>query len=1015
MKRVLALLTAGVLATASALDIAQRGKPDDCSIVIAENAAKPFVSAANELQTFMEQITGVKLPIVTDAAELPAKAVLIGPNKHSQALLKQDYKPEALGDDAYIIKVIGSRLVILGNQRGGQYGVYDLLERIANCQWYSSWCSKIPKLDKFTVPDDLNVLEKPAFMMREPFWFDMFNTMQAVRNRCNGNRMNLSADNGGKIAFGGGLFVHTFNLLVPPAEFYKTHPEYFSEIGGKRMNGYYQLCLSNPDVKRIVIERMKKIIGESIAKNPSAKIFSLSQNDTRNPCACKECSKLLEKYGTQSGVLLWFVNQVAEEIEKDYPDALIETLAYQYTRQPPKNIRPRKNVIPRLCTIECDFGRGITESTDKATSSFIKDIEGWAAMTDKLFIWDYVTDFAHYITPFPNFYSLQKNIQLFRDSHVVALMSQGAYQGYHADFAELKGWLGAKMMWNPDMDITPYMDDFFSTDGYYGAGGPYIRQYFDELHALVKDPSIYVKIWLGPSVKWLTDDFLLHATDLFNQAEAAVKDDPVHLYNVRKASIPIYYARFERLPKENLKFKWNGETMVPFNATPQRIQLAKTLLERFDEKLDGVNRPIKICEGSARHQTIYSSWVTCVKGLTTSKLSFNGNTIAAIPDMNGSLAVFQPSGSQNKIDIVRGGVSYALSTQTAFGTSQVKVDSRPYLVLQSKGDEIRLGSEIKNHTSSTFSYKTAKDSTLHAKFTTKCTAPNGLKNAVPTATFALALGNETNICYKLGNGEWQERNANQLFKSDTFVIKSSELNGNDTIAITAPKTGNTATIKFPKDRVEKLLLRIHSDAGTAAVIFIEKKGLAAQSTATSQYDVKFGKIQPPVLSLPYDANSKHGIKIFASDICMSKVGEWCYLENDDDASSSLAIHLINTHYEWCLRYFMRESELDDNAKYKVRIRVKVAKEAGAKDTDNTFSAGIYDATARRGAPGFGGIYAKIQNSSEDYKWYNMGTYTANLINEQWFWAAPGVFDKKNGGKSAVKNVMIDCLEFIPAE
>ncbi|MBO4345073.1 MAG: DUF4838 domain-containing protein [Victivallales bacterium] len=1009
MKRVLALLTAGVLATASALDIAQRGKPADCSIVIAENAAKPYLSAANELQKFVEEMTGVKLPIVSDNEPLPPKAVVIGDTKYATSLILRLYEPGTFSDDNYLLLIRGNHLVIYGKQRGAQYGVYDILERFGGCQWYSSWCSKIPKHDKFSVPDDLDVFEEPAFMMREPFWFDMFNTMQAVRNRCNGNRMNLSADNGGKIAFGGGLFVHTFSKLVPPEEFFATHPEYFSEIGGKRMNGYYQLCLSNPQVKRIVIERMKKIIGESIKKDPSAKIFSLSQNDTRNPCACKECSKLLEKYGTQSGVMIWFVNQVAEEIEKDYPEALIETLAYQYTRQPPQNIRPRKNVIPRLCTIECDFGRGIAESNDPQTASFIKDIEGWASMTDKLFIWDYVTDFAHYITPFPNFYSLQKNIQLFRDSHVVALMSQGAYQGYHADFAELKGWLGAKMMWNPDMDIKPYVDDFFSKDGYYGAGGPFIRQYFDELHDLVKDPSIHIKIWLGPSAKWLTDDFLLHATDLFSKAEDAVKDDPVHLYNVRKASIPVYYARFDRLPKENVKFAWNGTTMAPVNASPLRLQLAKTLIERFDEKLDGVDRPIKICESTPRHQLIYNNWANLAKGRATTSITSNGNFLAALPDMNAMLAVFQPEGSKNLLDVAHGGVSYNLSTQTAFGTTQVKQDARPYKVVNAKGDEINLEYSQKGHSLSTVKFKSAPNSTLKADFITRCDAPNGLKDVSPTASFALALGNATNICYRLGNGEWKEKAANIIFKNDTFAVKSAELNGNDTIAIVAPSTGKSATIKFTKDRVEKILLRIFSDSGSVAVIFCEKKGLAAKQTATSHYDVQFGNMEAPAPSIAYDKNIKHGVKVLSTDICLSKIGEWCYLEDDDDASCGTAIRLTNTHYEWCLRYFMKESALDVNTKYNVRIRAKVVKDAPA---GNAFSAGIYDATAKRGA--IKGVSVKVEDAPEDYKWYDMGAYTLNPVNDQWFWAAPGTFNKANA-KSAVKKVMIDCLEFTPAE
>ncbi|MBQ7651824.1 MAG: hypothetical protein IJS15_12745, partial [Victivallales bacterium] len=168
-----------------------------------------------------------------------------------------------------------------------------------------------------------------------------------------------------------------------------------------------------------------------------------------------------------------------------------------------------------------------------------------------------------------------------------------------------------------------------------------------------------------------------------------------------------------------------------------------------------------------------------------------------------------------------------------------------------------------------------------------------------------------------------------------------------------------------------------------------------------------------VPSIAYNKDSRHGDKILATDICLDKVGNWCYLENDDDASCGIAIHMTNTHYEWCLRYFMRESKLDTDTKYNVRIRVKVVKEPNAKG--EAFSVGIYDATAKRGAPGVKGVYAKVENSPEEYKWYDMGTYTLNPVNDQWFWGAPGRFDIKSGAGSAVKKVMIDCLEFTPAE
>ena len=54
------------------------------------------------------------------------------------------------------------------------------------------------------------------------------------------------------------------------------------------------------------------------------------------------------------GVLLNFVNKVADEVGKKYPDVKIDALAYQYSHKPPRkirprDIRPRDNVQINLC------------------------------------------------------------------------------------------------------------------------------------------------------------------------------------------------------------------------------------------------------------------------------------------------------------------------------------------------------------------------------------------------------------------------------------------------------------------------------------------------------------------------------------------------------------------------------------------------------------------------------------------------------------------------------------------
>ena len=106
----------------------------------------------------------------------------------------------------------------------------------------------------------------------------------------------------------------------------------------------------------------------------------------------------------------------------------------------------------------------------------------------------------------------------------------------------------------PDVDVQALIDDFIN--GYYGPAAPYVKQYVDELHARVAAPAVKLKLWTPMTSKIFSDEFLLRATELFEKAEEAVKNDPILLHNVQKAAMTVYYARFERLPSENIKYSW---------------------------------------------------------------------------------------------------------------------------------------------------------------------------------------------------------------------------------------------------------------------------------------------------------------------------------------------------------------------------------------------------------------------------------------------------------------------------
>jgi uncharacterized membrane protein len=67
-------------------------------------------------------------------------------------------------------------------------------------------------------------------------------------------------------------------------------------------------------------------------------------------------------------------------------------------------------VYDRLCSIECNFAAPLTDPTN---APFQKDMNAWAAISNRTYIWDYVTNFAAYVQPFPNYYVLGPNIRYY--------------------------------------------------------------------------------------------------------------------------------------------------------------------------------------------------------------------------------------------------------------------------------------------------------------------------------------------------------------------------------------------------------------------------------------------------------------------------------------------------------------------------------------------------------------------------------------------------------------------------
>lgn len=528
-------------------------------IVIPAQSSDEIIKAANILQEYLKKNSGASLPVIPDTNVKTGYEIILGRTNRGPFLKDQRNIP-SLRNDGYWIKSINKKLFIYGeSDQGVIFGVTSFLEDYLHCRKYTPEVEKIPKTNNLVI-GDIDDLQIPSADIR---------IIYGVTDTEFMNWRKLGTPKG----WGGPYFVHTFQNLIPADEYFQQHPEYFSMVRGKRIADG-QLCLSNPALIRLAVERLRT----EMEKLPEIVYWSVSQNDNQRACECPECKVIDSIEGSPSGTLLRFVNQVADS----FPDKIITTLAYQYTRKPPKVTRPAKNVMVTLCSIELNRSEPIRK--DPSAKSFRKDIRGWSKICRNLMIWDYEVQFTNYLCPFPLFYNLQPNLKFFNKYNVHAYFLQAdVYKGVES--AELKAYLLSKLLWNPTIRVNDVLNDFFK--GYYENAAPYITEYFNLLHANAaktekKLNSFGSPVWYANT--FLSEENLKKYNTLFDQAEAIVAGNPEILQRVKVARLPIMYAALEIAKAD--PFRERGW----FNVTGDRIYAPKPAMQLMLKEL------VEICK-----------------------------------------------------------------------------------------------------------------------------------------------------------------------------------------------------------------------------------------------------------------------------------------------------------------------------------------------------------------------------------------------------------------------------------
>ena len=468
-----------------------------------------YTRAAQILQTYLKKITGADF-IIQNVTDILCDLIL------------RDWE-DAPHPDSFRYFIYDKDIIFEApNEQAAVYAVYDFLETVCGCRYYTSTEEYVPFDANLTVlfPRREQI---PRMDYREVYYRDYFNQEFAEKHK-------MTASSAKHQVWG--TWCHTFQEFLNPDIYFDEHPEYYALHQGKRVGQNAQPCLSNPEVFEVMAANIEK----AMAEKPECTIWSVSQNDNNAYCTCDKCRQIDEQEGTPMGSVLNFVNRMARR----FPDKTISTLAYWYTRKPPKTIRPEKNVHIMLCNIEAN--RGLPIETDDQSKGSREELLAWEQICENISLWDYCIQFRNLVSPFPNLRTIPQNIRFFVNHNVKMLFSQSNRE-YEGEFSALRGYLLAKCMWDPEVDPQAVIREF--CEGYYGPAARPILTYIEEVHDALEAAGGALNIFGGPldaKDSWMDENHYSRYNALAEEALAAVSADATLLHRVKTAVMPIWYA-----------------------------------------------------------------------------------------------------------------------------------------------------------------------------------------------------------------------------------------------------------------------------------------------------------------------------------------------------------------------------------------------------------------------------------------------------------------------------------------
>ena len=463
------------------------------------------LAAAQDLTNALCKVLGREVPLFRES-EAPAgggATIYLGPTK-AAATAGLDAKPMMAGE--WRIKCDGKKAFILARtDMGAAYGVTDFLDKYAGYHFLT-----LDGDDPFERKPDAAV---PVcdFTSKHYFYERHFSTydrnfrdtclmwMNAYMRRLG---LYLSPEVEGRVKPSLCLkrACHTYPEICRPKKYFAEHPEYFSmDEKGKRVNGpRTMLCLSNPEVRKIVTDRFMEMIAKDREQEPDDPpiLYDFTQTDgIYYICKCSECQKVAAKYGGDSGLQMEFVNEMARKIGAKYPDVRIRTFAYVNTIDLPKGITPEPNVIVWFCDWYMKSDHQLP--LEHPFNAYCRELlERWKSVSPTIEIWDYMLYRDSY--PELSVDAIAADMRYFRRLGISRFYMECAHRGQ--PFWQLNTYVYSKLFRDPGTDLEKAIDEYCAV---YGGGAAKMREAIDFLRKIIaENPPKSADQWHKKVLPW---------------------------------------------------------------------------------------------------------------------------------------------------------------------------------------------------------------------------------------------------------------------------------------------------------------------------------------------------------------------------------------------------------------------------------------------------------------------------------------------------------------------------------